>query len=1731
MRVAGHHVIRSLGTGATGRVFLVEVRGARRALKILHADERGQRAGKALRIEFDVLRELVHPNLVRVIDIGRTENGETWFTAEYVPGSNFEEVLPGLDRPALVSVIAQILRALGFIHRRGFVHFDLHPGNIRVTPDGRVKLLDFGLAGRPGRRLAGLRGTWPYVAPEVLDGDVVGRRADLFSLGVALACGLGIEVTVEPPAAFRLAPDDAGRLPPELRRLVPRLLELNPDLRYRRARDALRDLSAAAGRTLPEETAETLLAHVQFAPFVGREVELGSALRPLWNLTEGRGDERTPRILLVEGERGVGKSRLLREMAHRAAARGVRVIRARCREGMEGAYDPVPELLAGLVESLGTQHEDLIDRHADALAVVVPELVPPSNDAPASSGDRAGLLTSLGDFVMRAASSASAGTEPYPVLVIVEDIHLAGGFLIAFLEVLLRDLLAAEHEVPPILIAATLREESPRADTVRAGLVGGPRTRVIALRRFTRDEVASLLKGMLGIAPGARFVDELHEKTGGNAYFIEELLERMIEVGGLSLRDGDWHVVESRAFRVPDSVRQLLRARLLGLSPLQMEILRTLAVFGEPIPAEILGVLVPDADRPEDVQNLVERRILIEAPGGAVDFHDALAEDIVLATIPPAELARRHGAVGRLLLERGRPWLDRANHHFSLGDDAPRGLRSSLRAAIRLRRRGAEDRAVEYLERALGFVTGENSARMRTRILAGIGDMQRLRGKLPRAEQSYRAALAEERSASVGADLRRRLGEVLLARGAYDEALSCCRKARRGLGEAERLTRVRLHALEGMIHHRRGHHTPAIEAVRRGLESLDGETRLEGAQLMSLMGNVMAEMGDLDKATSFHEKSLQVCRAMDYRDGVARSHHNLGVVHASLGDPYRSARYYREALRILDDLGRLQAVALTLNNLGNLLAERGDLDESEHHHRRALRLRRHVGDTLGIAMSVGNLGSLDRLRGRWGRAFLGCRRAVLSFRRLGSVYGEALFLANQAELLLDVGDLERASELAERALDLSRHNQLRRIEARVHLLLAERDRLAHDPLSAARRASKSFDLAQRIGYKVCAAEADLTRARLAVESGRPDRARIYLERARLVARERRVGGLLVHHLRMTGVVLCLDPDTDQEEAAPHLEQALARARELKRPGDVLDISTWLTAVQIAEGATSSARAHLEEARRTAGEIARSLPRRMRTVFLEDSRRRWLDRLEARLDEDAPEGEEMDETALKLIEVNKRINSETDLRRLLDFIMDTAIDITGAERGFLILAEGKKVAFQVARNIKRRDVDSPEREISRRLVTRVVKTGEAILTDNASEDPRFEEYVSVSDLNLTSILTVPFKAEDRTLGAIYLDNRFRKGAFTEDDLQVLTGIGGLAAISIERLRQQEEITRLNLQLKERLERKTDELHQARQVIEGRPTKYDYKSIIGGSGPMKQVFLILDKVVESDVPVLIQGESGTGKELVARAMHTNGARSSKPFIAVNCGAIPINLLESEFFGHVRGAFTGAVEDKKGLFVHADGGTLFLDEIGDMDLEMQKKLLRVLQEGELRPVGGKRQTKVDVRIISATNKNLTEEMKARRFREDLYYRVNVINIDLPPLRERPDDIGPLIQHFLEKTADELGIEKKGVDDDVLTLLGGYAWPGNIRELENEVKRATALSDERITRDDLSPQILEGAAVGDPGKESGTLKAKVEQAEKVEIQRALEEAKGNQTRAAKALGISRVWLRKKMERYGLLK
>ncbi len=509
----------------------------------------------------------------------------------------------------------------------------------------------------------------------------------------------------------------------------------------------------------------------------------------------------------------------------------------------------------------------------------------------------------------------------------------------------------------------------------------------------------------------------------------------------------------------------------------------------------------------------------------------------------------------------------------------------------------------------------------------------------------------------------------------------------------------------------------------------------------------------------------------------------------------------------------------------------------------------------------------------------------------------------------------------------------------------------------------------------------------------------------------------------------------------------------------------------------------------------------------------------------------------LFELSQAFGALIELGELLPLVNARTKQVLDAESCAILLLDDERqelyfpVTSDSSREVEER-LHSIRVPVGSGVAGWVVREGRAALVPYASRDPRFNPEVDrQSGAQTRDLLYAPLRTRNGVIGAIGLRNK-QSGGFTEEDLAFLDALAGQVAVAID-----------NARLYERLQASEGRLRTEVGALRRDIARRDRFTEIVGSGPaMADVFRLMESAASSSIAVLVEGETGTGKELVARGIHRESARSEGPFLALNCAAVPETLLESELFGYRRGAFTGALQDKRGLFEAASGGTILLDEVGEMPASMQAKLLRVLQESEVVPVGDTRPRKIDVRVISATNRDLAAEVAAHRFREDLYYRLSAFPIRLPPLRDRREDIplivGRILAAFSERQRKRIG----ATEPAAMELLAAYGWPGNVRELEDEIERAMVLARDggSIAPGHLSAKLREPAstkgpsagaalAVGADATGAGDLRSARAAVEARFIAEALETHAGNVTRTARALDMSRVTLYKKMRALGL--
>ncbi len=870
--------------------------------------------------------------------------------------------------------------------------------------------------------------------------------------------------------------------------------------------------------------------------------------------------------------------------------------------------------------------------------------------------------------------------------------------------------------------------------------------------------------------------------------------------------------------------------------------------------------------------------------------------------------------------------------------------------------------------------------------------------------------------------------------------------------------------------------------------------------------------------------------------------------------------WFATALAIGDQARRHRDAPGILVRMGELWLEQDNRVEARRHLVEALeRCRRDPAETRLLAaraqMRLAEASLRDRMPEDAARHV---ERARALYQQTGDAEGLVQAILQESRILQAKDDLTPALDAASRAEAEAERLESPLLAAEAALLKGQvldtlgRSSEAAEPLAKAERLYASLEQAEggfqaRVGQvrafaslgQVEEAQAAVDRVRADIDNMRPPlRARGYLALAQLESRAWQLGAAD----QMFDRAMRVAEESDDPGLAAEVQREKARA--------------YLAQAQMVSGGRRRDALRLfKQSSETFARAGMAASRLQVEAEQKEAERAFL--------EGDAEGLKRERDDLRFLQqLSATVNSELDLERLLNLIMDMVVEVVRAERGFLILAEDRPDAavgetpllrIAVARNIDQEIVDRPEFKISNTIAQRVIERKEPILTRDAQTDERFRSKISVLNLKLRSILCVPLLSKQKVIGAVYVDNRFVSERFNEDNLRLLVAFADQAAIAIENARLYrdnlqrrialEEANRsirvLNEQLEAKMHAQGKELAQVKEVLASSQRELaqsGYHAMIGKSDAIRKVFRQLERLKDTEVTVLLQGESGTGKELVAHQIHVASPRKDKRFVSENCAAIAPSLLESELFGHVKGAFTGAAKDKKGLFETAHKGTLFLDEIGEMSLEMQAKLLRVLENGELRPVGGTAPVTVDVRIIAATNRDLEKRVAEGKFRQDLFYRLDVVRIDLPPLRQRKDDIPLLLEHFLKEGAAKSGLPVRRIAPGALRVLMDHPWPGNVRELKSVAERLMLLAASETVEAADAASVL-GAAPAGPAASARAWSASYKEARRQVLDdfnrdyltQALDRQGGNVSAAAREIGIERQYLHKIIKALGL--
>lgn len=791
--------------------------------------------------------------------------------------------------------------------------------------------------------------------------------------------------------------------------------------------------------------------------------------------------------------------------------------------------------------------------------------------------------------------------------------------------------------------------------------------------------------------------------------------------------------------------------------------------------------------------------------------------------------------------------------------------------------------------------------------------------------------------------------------------------------------------------------------------------------IFSLAGEIKFYQKRFEEAEIFFKQSLQLAEKFGDRLKVALVSNSLGSLNDLLTNFEKAEKFYKDSEQIFLELGDLAHLPLVYNNLGELYRKQSKWELSENFHLKSLELKKQMDNRREMAFSLTNLGVLFYFKNDLQTAVDYFKKALAIQEELADKNQTANLLSNIGEVYFLKSDLEKSKEYFEKTIELKTEIKnfeevgeayffIGEIEQKLKNFLRSKDAFFH--------ALQFYNKAENHSKH---SEIYLKLSEIYKESGKIHEAESFLEQGIEIAKKQNQEKELVDLFIQKAKFLY---EKNQIQKCRELLETKISEYDKKT---ILKVQFMALLYHLEKWKGSSLRAL---------EIKNECVRIDKNIFQDLN-------IDARFNANKNQLTKQIKMNLSgerlkiLYEVSQKINSILELDQLLSEILNLLVVTLGAEQGLVILKDKNeqletKASWQLTKD---------DRDFSSTVVKESIEKVKTIFCPDVHEDFRFNQVESIANFQSLSLICTPLYSKgEKVIGSLYVDSRDFQHIFTDEDVEFLEAFANLAVIALENSKQHSNLLIENKTLKQEV-----------------TSSYKFSKIIGKSPKMAEIFQLLESIISTPVTVLVEGESGTGKELVAKAIHYNDPiRSKFPFVAVNCGALPESILESELFGHTKGSFTGAIRDKEGLFEHANNGTIFLDEIGEMSQLMQVKLLRVLQEREITKVGDSRPIKIDVRFICATNKNLEEEVNKGNFREDLFYRINVIKIETPSLSERIDDIPLLAEHFLKiftKKMNKKNIKKIG--EPVINTLVYHTWKGNVRELENIIERAVVLCD----------------------------------------------------------------------------
>ncbi len=1693
--VGGRYTVEKLlGAGDLGCAYLCrDLNGGqnRSVVKILNHGAYGPEPASASSEEFSLLRRLRHPNLVSILDFGVLEGSENLYLVhEWIRGKNLHSATARMPTERILDVMADLARSLQYLHARGIIHGNLKPSNLFLAEEdqGGVRNADFGLMRyaqkTPQSNGAGML---PYTAPEILMGKGAGRQSDFYSLGILCYQMLtrrlpfededaGFLIQKHLQGSVDLRPIERMRGGSRLSRLLSCLLEKDPSRRPASGEDVVGLIDKALGRVLSETDIRDLENHLSASRFVGRETEMLRLKDRMQRVREsGRGF-----TIFITGEAGCGKTRCLEELRGWARLEGCQVAEGTCRIREEGSYGPYRQILANSEPRSGESLFDFQD------APRVSEGYEPSSSH--AAGQFRDLLTR--ELVRRMSDR--------PTLMLLDDFHLADEATSTVL-----DYLSADIQAQPVLMCVGLRsgdEKREALERVMDSVVRQERGQILALETLTRQNVESLVEGMTGDAQlKASLGPWIFNSFGGNPFVIEEVLKHLVEQRLLIREGGRWRFVESQLgkLEIPAGVGAVLRKRLAQLPPSARELANWLGLFQGVVPVDLLGSAMESkgAATAGALRELLQRQMIQMDVRGAdptVEYRHSLIAEVIRGDLPQKQRQQMHRKIAAAIERKygAEGHLQELAAHFIEGKSGSVAVRYALAAATQSRAEFAHENAL----RCFDYIFKQRQ---------GLTDEQLCAAAIEASDTMFALGLPKRSILLLNNELSRcrTIPVDLKARMCMQLALSY-----QHLGD---LRMQEKYCKEGLRFYR---NRPATEA------------NMTKAMLWAELAFAAILQSQSRRGLFYLEKARRSCPAKSAEALIGRIHSMSASLHRIAGNLQEALVASKQAAEILGNSQESSLACSAYSMLGHILATLGKFPQALHAHAQAVSLSDKSRSVVLRSQSLANLAECQCRMGRLQEAANAAELAGKSVREANNPAISYAFNTILAEVKLAAGDYQGAHQVVGRLDQDAKHNQaiyivghalyvaanlsfmlgdfeasqkcidrLRRLRTReapfyereladaLHArILAERG-YPQKALTLLRSLEKDV-MRKRWPYQECVIKLHI--CEICIKQGKPDIAERYACRALALSEDMEALSLICQSQLLLGQIYSPEHDPDaaihrqkrdlfSENDPARMEKALAPLRQACRiaeSSNLLDIA-WRAHAELClllkrQPEPSRCLEHAKKSYELLCKIEEQVPSDMLSLYWSAFGRSRIKAdlvrlIESGRDPARSEGLAVadiqdDEKARILLRVSATVNTIGQLGPLLESILDQLIQALRVERAFVFLRDELTGSLQYAkgRNDHHESLRNAEK-VDRNILTEVFHHERPMVSANTKNDPRLHGRRFMGASASMMLLCAPLRLSGGVLGVLYADHSSPAESLSESAISLFAAFCNLAAIAIDHALAHRHLVKEKADL-ERF------VHQARD---------GYEEIIGKSTSIE---LLRDRIgLAANLPlnILITGESGSGKELVAKAIHRTGPRKSGKFTAVDCGSLSDNLAEAELFGYLKGAFTGAAENRQGLIEAAHEGILFLDEIANMPYALQAKLLRVIQEREVRRLGDTAPRKVDFQPIAATNKDLLEEAKSGRFREDLYYRLKTFEIQVPPLRERSEDIPLLIEWFLQEIAGPDAYRSRRFLPEVIQRLMQYTYPGNVRELRNIIVGAYYSPRKGdISIEDLPPEVRIG-------------------------------------------------------------